>query len=78
LRGDRVVVFIGFGPRSQSNLRRLNLMLDRLRGYYDVTVVHVPDDSLSELPYVRVEPGISSEGGFSSEPKSAEQPPQTQ
>jgi hypothetical protein len=59
LKRDRVVVFISFGPKSQSNLKRLNLMLDMLRSYYDVTVIHVPDDSLSELPYIRIEPGTS-------------------
>jgi len=66
---DRIVVFIGFGPRSQSSLRKLNLMIDRLRSYYDVTIVHVPDDSLSDLPYVRVEPSSSLGGELLSEHK---------
>lgn len=58
---DRIVVFIGFGARSQSSLRRIILMLDKLRGYYDITVVHVPDDSLNGLPYIRIEPTANSE-----------------
>ncbi len=68
---DRIVVFIGFGVRSQSNLRRIILMLDKLRGYYDITVVHVPDDSLYELPYIRVEPAANSEKDEPLEAKSA-------
>jgi hypothetical protein len=67
LRRDRIVVFIGFGPKSQGGLKRLNLMLDMLRNYYDVTIVHVPDDSISELPYIRIEPGTNLGRGQSSE-----------
>lgn len=56
MKRGRLVVFVGFDPRSQRSLRRLGLLIERLKDFYEVSLVHVPDDLLGELPYVRVEP----------------------
>lgn len=56
IRRGRLVVFVGFGPRSQQNIRRLSLMIEKLKGHYEVSIIHVPDDVTEELPYVRIEP----------------------
>ncbi|MCS7099884.1 MAG: hypothetical protein NZ925_06055, partial [Sulfolobales archaeon] len=56
IRRGRLVVFVGYGPRSQRLARRISLMVEKLRCCYEVSLVHVPDDALDELPYVRIEP----------------------
>lgn len=50
------MVFVSYGPKSQQNLRKLSLMIERLREYYEISLVHVPDDVIDGLPYVRIEP----------------------
>ena len=55
------MIFLGYGPRSQRSIRRLNLVMERLKRHYEVSLVHVPDDASDELPYVRVEPLDSSD-----------------
>lgn len=32
------------------------MMIEKLKNYYEVSLIHVPDDTLDELPYVRIEP----------------------
>ncbi len=55
------MVFLGYGPRSQRNARKLNLVIERLKRYYEVSLIHVPDDVSNDLPYIRVEPLDGSE-----------------
>lgn len=52
----RLVVFIGFDPESQKNIKKLDLLIERLKAFYEISLIHVPDDTLSELPHVRIEP----------------------
>jgi hypothetical protein len=59
---DRLVVFIGFNPKSQQNLKKLSLLIEKMRKYYEVSLVYVPDDISDELPYIRVEPAGVKEG----------------
>lgn len=49
-------MFIGYGPRSQQSIRRLSLMIEKLKEYFEVSLVHVPDDAADDLPYIRIEP----------------------
>lgn len=58
------MVFLGYGPRSQRSLRRLSLMIERLKRYYEVSLIHVPDDTSNDLPYIRLEPLEGSEGSL--------------
>lgn len=56
IKRGRLVVFIGYGPRSQRSIRRLSLMIEKLKEYFEVSLVHVPDDAVDDLPYIRIEP----------------------
>ncbi len=59
---DRLVVFIGFNPRSYQNLGRLSLLIEKMKKYYEISLVYVPDDVSDELPYIKVEPARAEAG----------------
>lgn len=31
-------------------------MIEKLKEYFEVSLVHVPDDAVDDLPYIRIEP----------------------
>lgn len=59
---DRLVVFIGFNPRSYQNRSKLSLLIEKMRKYYEISLVYVPDDVSDELPYIKIEPAEAEVG----------------
>ncbi|MEM2006418.1 MAG: hypothetical protein QXG17_02430 [Sulfolobales archaeon] len=47
---------MSYGPRSQQNIRKLSLMMEKLKEYFEISLIHVPDDVADDLPYIRIEP----------------------
>ncbi|MEM4935619.1 MAG: hypothetical protein QW780_01205 [Sulfolobales archaeon] len=64
IKKGRLVVFVNYGPRSHKNVKKLSLMMEKLRECFEISLVHVPDDAVDDLPYIRVEPLDSSEISF--------------
>ncbi|MEM0284276.1 MAG: hypothetical protein QXY48_00315 [Sulfolobales archaeon] len=56
IKKGRLVVFVSYGPRSQQNIRKLSLIVEKLKECFEISLVHVPDDAADDLPYIRIEP----------------------